>query len=145
MKKEILFTFALLLFSNISITMDTNSADSKENSVETAKITIQITQKEYLKITSHGKAYLSTLKERLPGEEIQSAKDNLSEQEIQSAYVENPVHQIRQQLFNKSTQDWEIHRHYKHRKLFDHLENNEHLSLKVTYTPLGKNIKGAEE
>ena len=136
MKKQLIFTFALLLFSNISITMDTVSADSsEENSVETATITIQITHKEYLQITSHKE------------EEIQSIKKNLSAQEIRSAYIETPVNQIRPQLRNKNTPNWQILLRYEGGKIFDYLKNDEHLSLEITYKPdnKSKNIKGDVE
>ena len=140
MKKQLIFTLTLLLFSNISITMDTVSADSEDNSVETEKITIQITRKEYFKIVFHKKTFLGTLKKDFPGKEI----DNLSEQEIQSAYVETPFDQIRTQLLYKNdSAGWQTDLHYTYGRLFDYLKNNEHLFLEVTYTPdPGKYIKG---
>ncbi len=133
MKKEILFTFALLLFSKNTITMNPET--------KVATVTIKFTKKGYKDDYEKHKGLSNIIDAKLK-------EQGLSEQETKTIYIVDGEKQLNNQLGEEKLPKQTMATLFgDHGDMAALLEIKEKLSLEITYTAYskGKNIKRAKK
>ena len=131
MKKQILFTCALLLFSK-SIAMNTET--------KWATVTIKFTKEGYKEDKKEYKGLSNIIRAKV-------REQGLSEQEIKTCYLCNSGQQIHGQLPETNMSSEEIFNIFDNKGISPLLKVHSPLSLEITYKSdiKGKNIKKAKK